>query len=86
MHHLFGRAAAAVILAGAAAISVPGTVWAQDSAVVATVNGENITEADIALAEGDLDPQFDQLPADQRRAAAVSAIIEIKLAAAASVK
>lgn len=86
MHHLFGRAAAAVILAGAAAISVPGTVWAQDNAVVATVNGENITEADIALAEGDLDPQFDQLPADQRRAAAVSAIIEIKLAAAASVK
>ena len=86
MHHLFGRAAAAVILAGAAAISVPGTVWAQDSAVVATVNGDNITEADIALAEGDLDPQFDQLPADQRRAAAVSAIIEIKLAAAASVK
>lgn len=86
MHHLIGRAAAAVILAGAAAISVTGAVRAQDTTVIATVNGHTITEADVALAEGDLDPQFEQLPQDQRRAAAVSAIIEIKLAAEAAEK
>ncbi|MBO6903256.1 MAG: peptidylprolyl isomerase [Rhizobiaceae bacterium] len=84
MHHLIGRAAAAVILAGAAAISVPGAVRAQEATVIATVNGHTITEADVTLAEGDLDPQFEQLPQDQRRAAAVSAIIEIKLAATAA--
>ena len=84
MHHLFGRAAAAIIIAGAAAISLAGSAWAQEETVVATVNGEQITEADVALAEGELDAQFDQLPAAQRRAAAVSAIIEIKLAAAAA--
>lgn len=84
MHHLIGRAAAAVILAGAAAISVSGAVRAQEATVIATVNGHTITEADVTLAEGDLDPQFEQLPQDQRRAAAVSAIIEIKLAAAAA--
>jgi peptidyl-prolyl cis-trans isomerase C len=50
--------------------------------VVATVNGEPITQADLTLAESDLDPQFSRLPPEQRRAAALSAIIEIKLIAA----
>ncbi|BCH22741.1 peptidylprolyl isomerase [Mesorhizobium sp. L-8-3] len=50
--------------------------------VVATVGGKSITEADLALAESDLDQQFARLPAEQRRAAALSAIIEIQLVAA----
>ena len=50
--------------------------------VVATVNGQTITEADLTLAEADLDQQFAQLPPEQRRAAAFSAIIEIRLLAA----
>jgi peptidyl-prolyl cis-trans isomerase C len=49
--------------------------------VVVTVNGTNVTEADVELAETDLDPQFARLPPDQRRAAAVSALIEIRLLA-----
>jgi peptidyl-prolyl cis-trans isomerase C len=49
--------------------------------VLATVNGEKITEADVDLASTDLDPQFAQLPPDQRRAAALSALIEIHLMA-----
>ncbi len=52
------------------------------AAVVATVNGQPITEADLTLAESDLDQQFSRLPAEQRRAAALSAIIEIRLLAA----
>ncbi|BCH30545.1 peptidylprolyl isomerase [Mesorhizobium sp. L-8-10] len=50
--------------------------------VVATVGSKSITEADLALAESDLDQQFARLPAEQRRAAALSAIIEIQLVAA----
>jgi peptidyl-prolyl cis-trans isomerase C len=72
-----GRAAAATIVVALLA----GPALAQDDTVVATVNGQPVTEADIALAESELDQQFSQLAPDQRRAAAMSAIIEIRLAA-----
>ncbi|MEX0954367.1 MAG: peptidylprolyl isomerase [Rhizobiaceae bacterium] len=85
MYNLLGRTMAAVLLTGAIAFSFAASVRAQEDTVVATVNGQSITEADIALAESELDAQFDQLSPEQRRAAAVSAMIEIKLAAAASV-
>lgn len=49
--------------------------------VIATVEGVTITEADLDLALSDLDQQFSRLPEAQRRAAALSAIIEIKLLA-----
>src|ERR1044072_2833888 len=52
------------------------------NAVVATVNGEKLTEADLGLAEGELSQQFAQLPPEQRRAAALSAAIEIRVMAA----
>ncbi|TGQ79482.1 peptidylprolyl isomerase, partial [Mesorhizobium sp. M8A.F.Ca.ET.208.01.1.1] len=51
------------------------------NAVVATVNGEKLTEADLQLAEGELSQQFAQLPPEQRRAAALSAAIEIRVMA-----
>lgn len=50
--------------------------------VVGTINGQNITEADLELAEQDLGQQFAQLPPEQKRAAAMSAVIEIRLMAA----
>lgn len=50
-------------------------------AVVATINGQPITEADLKIAEDDLDQQFSRLPPEQRRAAALSATIEIRLMA-----
>ncbi|MBN9244962.1 MAG: peptidylprolyl isomerase [Mesorhizobium sp.] len=55
------------------------------NAVVATVAGKPITEADLTLAEGELSQQFAQLPPEQRRAAALSAAIEIKVMAAKAV-
>lgn len=58
---------------------------AQD-AVVATMNGEPITESDLAIALTDLNEQFGQLPQEQRRAAALSAVIEIRLLAAEAEK
>lgn len=69
-----------------AAVMSVGAVLAQDDNVVATINGQPITEAELALAETELDPQFAQLPPDQKRAAALSAMIEIRLMAAESEK
>jgi peptidyl-prolyl cis-trans isomerase C len=53
--------------------------FAQDDKAVATINGKTITESDLALAAGELDQQFAKLPPEQRRAAALSATIEIDL-------
>ena len=50
--------------------------------VLATVDGQPITQADIELAMADLGQQFARLPVEQRRAAALSAVIEIRLLAA----
>ena len=61
------------------AVLAAGPVHSQEDKVVATINGHQVTEADLALAESELDQQFAQLPAEQRRAAALSAIIEIRL-------
>jgi len=78
------HAGAAVI----AAVLAVGPAAAEDAPavdpnkVVATVNGQNITEAEVKLAEEELDPQLGQLPPDQRRANALSALIDIRLMAA----
>jgi len=63
----------------------PAAAPADPAAVVATINGKAITEADLTLAEGELSQQFSQLPPEQRRAAALSAAIEIKVLAAKAV-
>ena len=75
-----GVTAAALMLAPALAVQ------AQEAAVVAIVNGQPVTETDIAVAISDLNEQFAQLPEDQRRAAALSAVIEIRLLAAEAEK
>ena len=74
-----GAAAAMIALATPFAL-------AQQDTVVATINGEPITETDLTLAMADLNDQFAQLPEDQRRVAALSAVIEIRLFAAEAEK
>lgn len=59
---------------------------ADDNAIVANVNGSPITEAEITIAESQLDQQFSRLSPDQKRAAALTALIEIKLMAAKAVE
>jgi len=79
------RLSAAVALVALTA----GTSMAQDeaasavdpNAVVATINGEDVTEGDLELALQGLEQQFAQLSPEQRRAAALSALIEIRLLA-----
>lgn len=72
--------------APAAQTAAPAAAPVDPNAIVATINGQNVTEADIALAEQDLGQQFGNLPPEQRRAAALSSIIEIRLMAAQAVE
>lgn len=67
------------IATAAIAVLLTGPALAQDDAVLAILNGAPITEAHLALAEAELDQQFAQLPEEQRRAAALTAIVEIRL-------
>ena len=87
MHDFVRRLLIAPALAGAVTMLSAGLpALAQEDGVVATLNGEPITEADIAMAEADLDPQFGRLPEAQRRAAALSAVIDVRLFAAEAEK
>ena len=80
MHDFVRRLLLAPALAGAVSVLSAGLpALAQEDGVVAMLNGEPITEADIAMAEADLDPQFGRLPEAQRRAAALSAVIDVRL-------
>lgn len=57
---------------------------ADPTKVLATVNGVKLTEGEVDQASSDLDPQFSRLPDDQRRLAALAALVDIKVLAAAA--
>jgi len=75
------RPAARVALALGLLASATFGALAQADTVVATVSGQPVTEADVQMAVSELDQQFAQLTPEQKRAAALSAIIEIRLMA-----
>lgn len=52
--------------------------------ILAIVNGVKLTQGDVDQASSDLDPQFSRLPDDQRRLAALAALVDIKVLAAAA--
>ena len=67
------------------AIAAAGNAGAQDAAadaVVAKVGAVEIRESELKLAIAGLDPQLANLPDDQKRVAALSSIIDVKLLAA----
>jgi peptidyl-prolyl cis-trans isomerase C len=92
------RKSLALLAATAFLGGVMGTAIAQDTAapaaaattaekdepgkVLATVNGVAITQGEVDQAATDLDPQFGRLPVEQRRLAALAALIDIKALAA----
>lgn len=86
MKHPFRRLAAVRIGAAAVMLALAGAAGAQDNPVVATIDGAPVTEADLTTAIADLEEQFARLPEDQRRAAALTAVIEIRLMSAAAEK
>ncbi|MCR4267960.1 peptidylprolyl isomerase [Nitratireductor sp. ZSWI3] len=59
---------------------------AADTDVIATVNGLEITEGDLAIAASEYGPQFGNLQGEQQRAALLSALIEIRLLASEAEK
>ena len=65
-----------------AAFMLASPVFAADSPVLATIDGQPITEADLAMTLRDLGPQFEKIPAEKQKAAAMQALIEIRLMAA----
>lgn len=76
MSKLKTLAAAALV----AAIAVHGVARAEDAdPVIATVGGEEVRQSELNLALGGLDPQLQQMPEEQKRAAALSAVIDVKL-------
>jgi peptidyl-prolyl cis-trans isomerase C len=80
---------AAVFLTGISSVAIaqdagktdpakPEAAKADPNKVLATINGAKITQKDVDQISSDLDPQFARLPDDQRRLAALAAIIDIK--------
>jgi len=73
------------IAAGLALLmTAPSFAQEEGTRIVAKVNGVEITEQELALAEVDMLQQFAQTPAEDRRAAILNALIDIKLLAAAA--
>lgn len=70
--------AATLFLTSVAFLPVNGHAAEDADPVVATVAGVEIRASELTLAEGDLDPQFARLPDEQRRVAALAAVIDIK--------
>jgi len=63
--------------------SSSGTSSASDP-VVARVNGMDIRESDLAMAEDDLGPELQQMPPDHRREQLISYVTDVMLAAQAA--
>ncbi|MEX0347757.1 MAG: peptidylprolyl isomerase [Rhizobiaceae bacterium] len=82
MHLVTARKLAGVLTA-AMAIGFVAIFPAQTAPedVLATVNGQPITEADLDLAVNDLEQQLVNVPAERRRAAALSFLVEVHLLA-----
>ena len=83
MPHLFPRLA----VAGLALFAVSSGAVGQDAldpeTVLATVNGYEITEDEAMMASQDFAEQLQRVPADQRRAVIVDALIDLHLLAGA---
>lgn len=73
--------AALFMVAGAAA-----PVRAEDPAVVATIDGKPITDADLALAAEDLGEYLARIPKAQQRAQLIDLVVNMRLLAQASEK
>lgn len=65
----------------AAAVSFQAPVFAQEDAVVAKVGAVEIRQADLDVAITNLSAQYQQMPEEQKKVAALSQIIDIKLVA-----
>src|SRR4051812_7789371 len=73
---------AATALTALMALSCVASAEDAKDPVIATINGVEVTKSELALAEGNIDPQLSQLPPEQKQLAALTAIVDSKLIAA----
>lgn len=66
------------------AAMLPPLAHGQEAEVVARVNGQEITAADLAIAEEMYGPQLGQMPEDAKRSVLVNALIELRIVADAA--
>ncbi|MCO5733697.1 peptidylprolyl isomerase [Rhizobium sp. SSA_523] len=65
----------------AVAVSFQAPAFAQDDAIVAKIGSVEIHQSDLDTAIANLSQQYQQLPEDQRKIAALSQLVDIKLVA-----
>jgi peptidyl-prolyl cis-trans isomerase C len=79
------RACALGLIAAALVAVLPAAPsWAQSDAVVATVNGVEIHESDLAMAEEDMGQQAQQLAPDAKREQMIAYLADVIIAAKAA--
>lgn len=69
------------VLALLLGFSLPVIAQEDTDKVIATIGGKPVYQSELSLAMTDLDQQFDRLPDEQKTAAALSALLDIKLMA-----
>ncbi|MCR9139573.1 MAG: peptidylprolyl isomerase [Alphaproteobacteria bacterium] len=69
------------VLALLVSVSLPAAAQEDTDKVIATIGGKPVYQSELNLAKTDLDQQFDRLPDEQKTAAALSALLDIKLMA-----
>ncbi len=79
----FAPIALAIALAGSASVPFIDAAAAEDK-VVATINGKAITDADIAVADGEIGQDMGTIPADQKRMSLLEFLIDNQLFADAA--
>lgn len=75
---------ALLVVALSTAVISPSFAQETKENVIARINGVEVTDRELALAEVDLLEQFAQVPADQRRAMILNALLDIKVLALAA--
>lgn len=84
--HASPRIAAALAAAFVLSLAFHPSCRAADDSIIAKVNGQAITEADVRLAEGEIGNDLGTLPPDKRRRVLVEYLIETMLFAEAGEK
>ena len=72
------------VMAVSACVAVPAIAQETKENVIARVNGVEVTDRELALAETDMLEQFAQAPAENRRAMILNALLDIKVLALAA--
>ena len=80
------RRTASLALLLATGVFLAGPARAEESKVLAKLDGQPITEADVTLAAASLAAQLAQMPEDMRKRVVLDRIIDMRLVAAAAAK